>query len=201
MKKTIFSALILTLLVLIPTPVSAKTLKGTLTELMLKGKSLKCTYAVKIDKKTIKGTIYTANKKFRSEFKLPYLNEKNSTAYTLSDGKNIYMWSSAEKIGTKMNLKKMEALGKNQSGDQQAQQTAAEMQKKYQYNCTSWSAKKNFFQVPKNVTFTDLSAMMEGLKGMGEQIKKGAAKMQTEGCKICESLPEAVRQQCLENCN
>jgi len=200
MKKLILSLLVLAALFFTPSNVWAKSLKGTLTDLMLRGQSLKCTYSMKINKKTIRGTIYTANKKFRSEFKMPYMKNQNTTSYTVSDGKDLYMWNSAIKTGTKMNIKKMEALGKTQSTNQEAQKTAAELQKKYKYNCSSWKARGNFFKIPSDITFTDLTVMMEGLKGLGEKMKTGASDLQNDSCAICNSLPSAVRQQCLDNC-
>jgi len=200
MKKFILAFLVFAILMITPAQAFAKSLKGTLTDLMQRGQSLKCTYVIKINKKTVKGTIYTANKNFRSEFKMPYLKNKNNTAYTLSDGENLYMWNSAVKTGTRMNIKKMEALGKEQSGNQETQKTVAELQKKYKYNCSSWKARGNFFKVPTNVNFTDLTAMMEGLKGLGDKLKKGTTDPQTDSCAICNSLPAAVKQQCLDSC-
>jgi hypothetical protein len=201
MKKIIFTTLAFVFFISISAnQVFAKSLKGTLTDLMLKGQSLKCTYSMKVNENSIKGTIYTSNKKFRTEFKIPYLDKKNSTAYTLSDGKNLYMWNSAVKTGTKMNIKKMETLGKGETNNQEAQKTAIEMQKKYKYNCSAWKAPMNFFKVPKNINFTDMTEMMEGLKGLGDKMKKGAANLQNDSCSICNSLPAAVKQQCLDNC-
>lgn len=189
MKKL---GLFLILFLFLATNVQAKTISGTIANLLKKKQNLKCTYQFKQDKQTLKGTMYLSNQKFRSEFKTK-LNNKTITTYSLSDGKNLYNWASNNNQGTKINLKQAQQLGKNsqnQTEDQNLTQVNKQLQTKYKLNCQKFSPKKNFFKPPQKIKFMDLSKMMQGLE-----------KMQQNACSICNNLPDQAKQACLKSCN
>ncbi|OGK66446.1 hypothetical protein A2313_01190 [Candidatus Roizmanbacteria bacterium RIFOXYB2_FULL_41_10] len=190
MKKLLFSVLTLvTLFSFSFTSVSAKSISGTISDLLKKKQSLKCTYSYKMGKQTIKGVMYTSNQKYRSEFE-SVVNKLKIKTYTLSDGKNLYMWNSNSKQGTKMNIKQMQNLAKKNNADyqknQNLQQLNQQYKNKYQFKCQNFKPQTGFFKTPNKITFTDLSAMLEGLK---ENI-----------CNVCNSLPSDAKQACLANC-
>jgi hypothetical protein len=89
------------------------------------------------------------------------------TVNGISDGEYVYTWGSAMPGGVKMKLEESQmgdpeipgvadASGANQLGD------------KYTYNCDRWNATASTFVPPSNITFTDLSKMMESMPQIPE---------------------------------
>ena len=190
MKKFLFALFVLVgLFSLSLSSVSAKSISGTIQDLLKKKQSLKCTYNYKMGQQTIKGVMYTSNLKYRSEF-VSVVDKLKIKTYTLSDGKNLYMWNSNSKQGTKMNIKQMQDLAKKSDPNYQDNQNLQELNKqyknKYQFKCQNFKTKTGFFKQPAQITFTDLSAMLKGL--------------QENMCTVCNSLPSEAKQACLTNC-
>ena len=176
----------------------AKDISGTLQNLLKKGKHMRCTYVIKNKNQTYQGVLFTSDKKFRSEVKMP-LNKKVTTVYSLSDGTTLYSWTKGTKQGTRMNLKKLTAIAKETGTSPDNKEIAKmnkDLQKEYKYKCAAWNSNASFFKAPKNIKFVDLTQMMEQLKNFGTKVQEGAK----SACAICNSLPENVRQDCLAKC-
>lgn len=172
--------------------VSAKNFGGTINDLLRKKQTLKCTYNFKADNQTLKGVMYTANNKYRSEFKMK-VNNKIITTYSLSDGQWLYNWTSENNQGTKMNLKEMQKLAKENNPQYQQNQNWKQINKdlktKYQFRCQGFKPKANFFKVPVKISFTDLSQMLNKLEDLKQDM-----------CGICNNLPTEAKEACLQNC-
>lgn len=171
--------------------VQAKTISGTINDLLKKKQNLKCTYQFKSGQQTLKGMMYLSNQKFKSEFKTK-INNKTMTTYSLSDGKNLYNWTSLNKQGTKINLKEAQKLGQQNSPtnqDQNLNEVNKQLQTKYKLQCQKFTPKRNFFKPPQKIKFTDLGQMLKGLK-----------QLQQNACAMCNSLPQEAKQACLQSC-
>lgn len=172
----------------VSTQVQAFSFSGNINKLLNKKKSLKCTYSYKLDEQTLKGTIYTSGKKFRSETVTASENKKIYN-YSLSDGKNLYTWSSNNNQGMKINIKESQKLAKkfqNDANSQEYSDVSKELNSQYKFKCQNWKAKSNKFRKPQNIEFGDLSKTMK-------QIQKST-------CGICNQLPSQAKQACLDNC-
>jgi len=171
--------------------VQAKTISGTINDLLKKKQNLKCTYQFKSDKQILKGMMYLSNQKFKSEFKTK-INNQTITTYSLSDGKNLYSWTSQNKQGTKINLKQAQKLDQqNQEAnkDQNLKEVNKQLQTKYKLQCQKFTPKSNFFKPPQKIKFTDLGQMLQGLE-----------KLKQNTCNICNNLPQEAKQACLDSC-
>lgn len=169
--------------------VSAKTVSGSITDLLKKKQNLKCTYQFKSGKQTVKGVMYVSGQKFRSEFKTK-INKKTVNTYSLSDQKWLYNWTSNSLQGSKMNLKQMQTInGQNTEQNQEVNKVNKQLKTKYQFKCQSFKPAKNFFKAPSKIEFTDLGQMLEGLQNL-----------QQNTCSICSNLPSEAKQACLQSC-
>lgn len=95
----------------------------------------------------------------------------------------MYMWAGTE--GTKMNLKRLEEIGKDMATDEgsaEEQETWEDMvgnweEGKVDYRCKDVRLSDNIFTPPVNVNFVDFTAMLEGVaefgKNLEEQINEG----------------------------
>ncbi len=169
----------------------AKSITGTITELLKKKQNLKCTYQVLDKDQKLKGIMYLSKNKFRSEFKTK-INNQTINTFSLSDGQWLYNWTDNHNMGSKINLKQAQQLEKQTktaSTDQNLKEVKQQLKTEYKLNCQKFSPKKGFLKPPKQIQFTDLGQMMQGLK----QIQKNA-------CGICNNLPEQAKQACLQSC-
>lgn len=183
--------LLLVLFFFLAVNAQAKTISGSINDLLKKKQNLKCTYQFKSGKQTLKGMMYLSNQKFKSEFKTK-INNKTITTYSLSDGKNMYNWTSQNLQGTKINLKQAQKLGQQkteENNDQNLKEVNKQLQTKYKFQCQKFIPKSNFFKPPTKIKFTDLGQMLQGLK-----------QLQQNTCTMCNSLPQEAKQACLQSC-
>ncbi|MFA5986132.1 MAG: hypothetical protein WC819_02160 [Parcubacteria group bacterium] len=149
---------------------------GSIKDIMLMGGAVKCTW--EDGESGMSGITYVDGEKMNSKtMNMPVgVNGEIGEAYAISDGTWLYMWTSTSLQGTKMKMEK-EDLAKA-AGNIQKENTgdikgdgAMDMNAKYNYDCEKWNADATLFVPPTNVTFTDLSAMMEQ---MSAPVKEGA---------------------------
>jgi hypothetical protein len=82
------------------------------------------------------------------------------------------------------------------TGAAQSPSQAVNMSQKSNYSCNPWSVDQSKFTVPTTVTFTDYSAMMQGV-GAGANPGTSMQGSQSE-CSQCNQIPAgAARTQCL----
>jgi hypothetical protein len=164
---------------------------------ILGGKSQKCSWTVTDTKGNMSGIVYVDGKNFKQTIKI---ENQNFESYVLSDGKWLYMWSSANpKVGTKMEIPAQ--TDQTKGGETATSGAAIDWQKKYDYKCEGWTPTGKEFDLPVGTTFTDLSKQIEGLtNGTGfsmDEVKK-------KTCDFCQQIgTEAEKKSCLEEsgCN
>jgi len=123
---------------------------GTIVGLLSGGKTVTCAITYPNDKGT--GTVFVADKKFAGDFNMKDAAGKAITAHIISDGTDIYIWSSAMTGGIKMNL----AAAKSAATNAQNNQTV-NINQNVSMDCGAWTADASKFIVPTNITFSDMS--------------------------------------------
>jgi hypothetical protein len=88
----------------------------------------------------------------------------------VNDSENIYIWNDADKKGFKMSLNAATEIASQSGVAKQYQDFSKEdVEKMYQeqgytYNCLEASVADSEFVVPKDVVFSDMSAILEQTK-------------------------------------
>ncbi|MEI6494798.1 MAG: hypothetical protein WCO03_01925 [bacterium] len=128
--------------------------KGSMLDLMKRGGSYRCTYAVTSEQGKFEGTAYVSGKKVRvdssNEIAGPQVQKMES--HMINDGEFIYTWSPAMPQGVKMAAPK----------DETVPQPGAEVQGQYDYNqkvdykCFAWTDDNTMLTPPTNIQFMTL---------------------------------------------
>lgn len=156
----------------------------TLSDWINSGKGVVCTVntpqgkittKVKGNKVRMDGIIYVDMTSFDAKQGV----QKGSS---ITDGEWYYMWG--ENNGIKMNIKKMEQIGKEAESDYGVEEddySVSEWAKKMEdakasYNCREENISDNEFEVPNNIKFVDLMEMFENMQNLGQDIMSDDSK-------------------------
>jgi hypothetical protein len=160
--------------------------KNSLMGLMGMGKNLQCDFNYETAGKAgSKGSVYISGKKVRGEFGSE-VNGKQTMMNMMQDDGYTYVWGSALPEGIKM---KVDTSKNNDttSGSSQYFDPNQEMN----FNCKTWSVDASKFVLPTNITFRDMSAMMNPSGGANN----GAA-MKAGQCAACAQLQGEAKATC-----
>ena len=162
----------------------------SMKDLVASGVSQKCDFSE--PESGTGGTVYIAGGKVRADF-----TSKSQAGtiggHMISDGTVVNTWMDGMTQGFKSSF----------TMTQTASSTAAphkglDPNKKTNYTCTPWSADASMFALPSGITFTDMSAMMQGgAAGAGANAGASAGPVGTRNqCAMCDKAPEPQRSQC-----
>lgn len=139
-------------------------------------------------------------KRTRLEVKMPASEEQPATEMmTIVDTKVVHTWDNITKKGMKMKAEEMseEEMRVDDLGgedvsemDQEQAEYEQEMTQEYQFTCQPWQVDESFFTPPTDVTFTDMSAMME-------QMQQSAGEMKEQMKGLCNMLSGEEKAECL----
>lgn len=135
--------------------------KGSIASLLAAGKNVSCTMTNPDGKGT--GAIYVSGKKVRGDFTTMTDPSKEFKSSMIQDGEYAYMWSDADKKGTKFKVSAIPTPTPNSASTTDA----VDINQEVDMNCSTWTVDPSKFIVPADVQFTDMSAMMEGMQGQG----------------------------------
>ncbi len=169
---------------------------GSIKDLMARGSS-ECTVSNKVANSESSGTVYVGNGKMRGDFKSVTVNPAMTIeSHMISDGEYIYSWSSAMPQGVKM------AVAATQSGQPTGQNQQDFYNSQVDYDCNSWRVDESKFEVPSDVTFMDMSSMMNAGAQTGAP-NNGSMNPPSKSnqCNMCDGAPEPQRTQCREALN
>lgn len=157
--------------------------KESISSLLMGGKTAKCDLVYK--QMESYGTVYTADKKFRGDFKVRTEGAEPTVSHIVSDGVTAYVWTDGQAEGFKMNAADaIKAADYSMPGGQ-------ELDSKVDMKCASWVVDNSKFVNPRDVKFTDMSSMMQGTPGA-----TGSAK---PGQEICDKITDSANKAaCLE---
>jgi ABC-type Na+ efflux pump permease subunit len=152
----------------------------SLKDLVLQGKAMKCSF--KNDNS--QGTFYVADQKVRGDISA-VVNGKDFKNHTVIMDKTSYTWLEGEKTGFKMTASENTTPTENLTPEQK--QETVNMEAKMNYTCVNWNKDNSYFELPKDVSFSDLSSLIPSAKIIPST---------KVDCSICDKLPEANRAQC-----
>ncbi|MEK7595047.1 MAG: hypothetical protein AAB443_00440 [Patescibacteria group bacterium] len=170
-------------------------IKGSLFDLIGLNKTLKCSYSS--DTYKMRGESYISGKNVRTNASID-VNGQAMDTYMITDGTWLYSWTSASKMGTKMNLeelkKSMETPTTTPAEDAipnaQTEKNYEAYKNEFNYDCNTWLADNSVFAIPSDITFTDLGQTLNNLMPKNSNAKESA-------CKACDMInDEASKTQC-----
>ena len=159
----------------------------SMKELIAMNISQKCDFSEPQSKTA--GTIYIADGKVRGDF-TSETEAGSMGGHMISDGTSVNTWMDGMSQGFKASF---EASGTSGQGDTQQ---GLDPSRKTDYKCEKWSKDESKFQLPSGITFTDMSAMMQGAPKAGAN--PYAVPTKSAQCNMCDQAPEPQRTQCRE---
>lgn len=157
---------------------------SSMKELMASGVSQRCTFNDAPAGSATQGTVYIGGGKVRTDF-TSQSSSGSVSGHMIADGTTIYTWMDNMSTGFKM------SMSATQSSSSGSSQQGIDVNKKVDYNCSPWSVDASLFVVPTSITFSDMSAMMQGSAGAGASAGGNAAQ-----CQACASLSGSAQAQC-----
>ena len=157
----------------------------TMTDLMARGKSMKCTYTHKVGEEMASGVVYMADKNARIEITV----SSGGKMYSITDHEWTYSWNESSSKGYKMTLEAAEL-------DKEMKEEVSDLSKDIDFSCKPWKKDSSKFKTPSNIEFEDMSEMMAGLEDMPsqEEMEAEANKMI---CELCKNAPASEMEECL----
>src|SRR3989344_3866057 len=150
--------------------------KGSIKSLLSGGKNVSCT--INYPDGQGRGTVYVSGQKMRGDFMM-MADGKEMESHMIQDGDTGYFWSGTQ--GTKMKIDK-EANASPVASAQNAQ--GADLDKEVDLKCSAWMQDSSKFEVPSNVQFTDVSAMIQKMQAPASAAPGGP------GSSICDAITE-----------
>jgi len=172
--------------------------KGSIQDLINRGKSAKCVLEGKEGDTIASGTTYISGKKARGDFQTKGTGEALITGHFISDGTWMYSWSDANKEqAVKFNINEMQ----NPEFKSQADNSGANnYEDQMDYKCYSWSPDSSSFVPPADINFTDFSAMMKQLQQQTQGLNKNLPAGNPAMCAQCDKISEAqAKAQCKQS--
>lgn len=154
---------------------------------MSAGKSVKCVIAKADGSDSI--TFMVKGKKTKAMG--TSLSGGKGTGYMLNDSEYVYIWNDSDKKGIKMSLALAAPSGSPNAQYQDFGQEGVEkdyIEKGYTYNCNEESVADSEFVIPKDVTFSDMAALMEQTK------KLQASPGKTPSAEDMKQIEEMMKQ-------
>ena len=193
----------------LPTSDQAATSSGemSLKALAAAGRPVSCTFADKGTDSESTGTVFVANGKVRADFNSTTSAGGQNTiqGHMISDGQFSYVWTSLSTTGLKMS-----ATGT--AGQSSNSGASIDQDKKLNYTCQPWPADSSQFDLPKGITFSELTlptglvpppVNAEGNAGASNSATggaSGATDVKAQACSACDLIPAGTsRDQCKKN--
>ena len=171
-------------------------LSGTFNDIMKAGMPVKCSYDVTMESGSSIGTIYISGENMRLDTTVTTA-ESAIENRSIKIGNTLYAWDPITLVGYQMEVTEdmiADEAETEEMTDSDIPDSIKALQNDFEYNCKPWIIDGSVFEIPENVTFTDMSALTKGIEEAQES---------GDYCAMCESLPDAQKAECLVNfgCN
>lgn len=138
-----------------------ETSNTNIAELVKKGDPRKCTFSGNDAGAEFSGTAYFANQKMYGEFKTTKDSQTQAGNMIISESSQ-YFWNGDTKQGVKT------AVQANSSQTTSQQNQGVDPNKTFSFKCEKWTVEDAKFTPPSNVTFQDLSQLMQNMPQIGQ---------------------------------
>ena len=161
-------------------------------EMLALGKDQKCTFTRDDDNAQTSGAVYFSGGKMRGDFNISSAG-KTFESHIISDGTDMYNWSSLMPQGIKIKV----AAG---TSDSTTQNNSFNIDDKVDYDCDSWNPDNSLFTVPTNIQFMDSSAMMGDMMKANTTVKgemggsMNMNEMKAQQCAACDAVGDASQK-------
>lgn len=167
-------------------------ISGKITDLLSMGKSLKCTYTIKedVNKPGGEGTIAISGTKMRGDTTILISggSEPGIESHFISMDNTMYTWTAGSTKGVKITLDEKVMTGEDTTGEVPAEAQA--LQEQMDYKCLPWIPDQALFELPADVEFVDMSALIPSQGGTGNN------------CAVCDlAQTEEAKAECLASLN
>ena len=171
--------------------------KGSIQDLINRGKSAKCVLQAKAGDSIISGTTYISGKNARSDFQMTGAGETATNGHFISDGTWMYTWNDVSKDqAVKFKIDEMQ---KPEFKNQANTNGANNLDESMDYKCYSWSADQSSFVPPADINFKDFSALMNQLQQQTQGLNNVPAG-NSAMCAQCDKITEAqAKAQCKQS--
>ena len=164
---------------------------GTIKDLMGANKAQKCIWETAEQGSS---TVYVDGKKTRAESDIPAMGDQPAQQMiAITDPEWSYSWNPVTKKGMKVKIEEADLnevdpredgeVWEDAAGDAEYMET---INQDFEFKCESWKADAKMFFPPTDVNFTDMNAMMEGVKQNLQEMKK-----------VCDMLSGEDKAECL----
>lgn len=168
--------------------------QNNLLSMIQSGESKSCTYSAEQDGNTISGVVYVSGDSMRSDYQITGENQ-DAMGSMIKVADTMYIWGSSTPQGIKMQLDANQLAAQNTEDTNQQLipgQTPFDMTKDMEYTCVDWQEESTMFTPPANITFTDMTSMMETMPSMSDP---------EAACAMCDSLDGDNKTACLQELN
>ena len=159
----------------------------TMTDLMERGKSMKCTYTQKVGEEMANGIVYMADKNARIEITV----SSGGKMYAIINQGWHYSWNEGSSKGYKMSEEAAEL-------DKEMKEEVSDLSKDIDFSCKSWKKDSSKFKAPSNIVFEDLSELMEDFGDMGDFEIPSQEEADKMICDLCKNAPASEMEECLD---
>lgn len=165
---------------------------NNLMSLLQSGENQMCTYSVEQNGNTISGVIYMSGENMRNNYELTGESEEIMGSM-IKQGDTMYIWGPSVPQGIKMTFDLEQLQAQAEANPEQPQSTTPfDVTQDMEYSCDPWNVDETQFMPPANITFTDMSTMMETIPAMSDP---------EAACAMCESLTGENRDACRQEFN
>lgn len=158
----------------------------SLKALMAANTPQECAFQNSAESSTSEGKIYLAKGMMRGDF-TSVSGGQTFTSHMVTKDNGVYTWVDNTDTGFKTSID-----ANAQAATDNGQKQAIDINQELNYDCKPWSVDNNIFELPANITFTDVSAMMkQNLNAPSDSSDKAAL------CKTCDQVEAGPsRDQC-----
>lgn len=152
----------------------------TINELLAMNRPMKCAWKQSLEEGAeVTNIIYIDGEKFYQEVAMGDIGR----AYTVSDGKYLYIWNDFTPAASKINIK--EAEKQSQSGRQETS-GAADLEQQRDFVCEKWTADNAKFVPPSGKQFADITEEMTQMMG---DLQENSGEYKQQACDMCRQAP------------
>ncbi|MEK7094352.1 MAG: hypothetical protein AAB903_03375 [Patescibacteria group bacterium] len=165
----------------------------SLKELLASQNPQKCTFDHKADISDSSGEVYVANGKMRGNFNSVAAGKVVKSSMIVMNN-TAYVWTDEMAQGFKMSLDAMTSASAEQN-------QSVDINQKLNYSCGGWSEDASVFALPSDITFSDMSALLN--QAMPKGTTKGTISGTVEPgslqsqCGMCDTITDpSSKSQC-----
>jgi hypothetical protein len=148
-----------------PTLEGTEIFNDTLFGLADRGMPLECEFSQESEASMVDGTVVAANNMYRVESTINAKSDDSKVdAYVIGRDGYVYQWTPLTDQGLQVSEEALAEAGNRISGMTQGNQDLSAlggMLEDMEYSCSNWIVDESQFELPEEIQFTDISALVE----------------------------------------